>query len=54
MPLFDYECQKCGKKFSEVVKITRKSNPKCPKCKSRKTKKIITGAPKIMGASKKS
>ena len=32
MPLFEYECRKCGHQFEALVVGTRK--PACPQCKS--------------------
>ncbi|MBP1636596.1 MAG: uncharacterized protein H6Q10_3170 [Acidobacteria bacterium] len=32
MPLFEYECRKCGHQFEALVVGTRK--PACPRCKS--------------------
>jgi putative FmdB family regulatory protein len=54
MPIFDYECTKCGHKFIEVVELNSQKNPMCPKCGSKKTKKIFTAIPKITGLTKKS
>jgi putative FmdB family regulatory protein len=32
MPLFEYECRKCGHQFEALVVASR--TPACPKCKS--------------------
>jgi putative FmdB family regulatory protein len=32
MPIYEYRCPKCGKRFSELVKISSQSRPTCPKC----------------------
>jgi putative FmdB family regulatory protein len=36
MPTYDYECKKCGKKFSQITTISQheKEKPRCPKCSS--------------------
>jgi putative FmdB family regulatory protein len=30
MPLYDFKCRQCGKKFEELVKLGE--TPECPKC----------------------
>lgn len=36
MPTYEYTCKKCGKKFSEVLRISEheKKKVRCPKCQS--------------------
>ncbi|PKN17278.1 MAG: FmdB family transcriptional regulator [Deltaproteobacteria bacterium HGW-Deltaproteobacteria-6] len=43
MPIYEYQCDKCKKQF-EVVTLSLSEKPKavCPKCKSKKTSKIIS------------
>jgi putative FmdB family regulatory protein len=43
MPVYEYVCQNCGKKFAEVMTITQLSKKKvqCPKCSSQKVAKVI-------------
>lgn len=45
MPLFEYECRKCGHQFEALVIGTRK--PVCPKCKSddldKRVSRVSTG-----------
>jgi putative FmdB family regulatory protein len=43
MPLYEYSCRKCGKKFSEVLTIKEHEKKKiqCPKCQSSEVQKII-------------
>ncbi len=40
MPLFEYECRKCGHQFEALVVGTRK--PACPKCKSEDLEKKVS------------
>ena len=43
MPLFEYRCDKCGKRFTFLVGVTAdKSKPSCPKCGGRKITKLIS------------
>ena len=42
MPIYEFKCKECNNMFSELRKIGKFSNVKCPKCKSRKVKKIIS------------
>ncbi|MBI3406627.1 MAG: zinc ribbon domain-containing protein [Acidobacteria bacterium] len=32
MPLYEYECAKCGKRFEKIEKVTAPVRQKCPKC----------------------
>ena len=40
MPLFEYECRKCGHQFEALVIGTKK--PLCPKCKSEELEKRVS------------
>lgn len=40
MPLFEYECRKCGHQFEALVIGTKK--PVCPKCKSEELEKRVS------------
>lgn len=40
MPLFEYECRKCGHEFEALVIGTKK--PVCPKCKSEELEKRVS------------
>lgn len=42
MPTFDFECKKCGHRFSEFVSIKNKDKVRCPKC-GEDVKQLITG-----------
>lgn len=54
MPIYEFECEKCGHRFEEVVfKNTEKVI--CPDCGAEKVKKLmssgsfVTGGPIVMG-----
>jgi putative FmdB family regulatory protein len=45
MPTYDYECPKCGHRFEKFQEISAKPLKTCPKCKSRRLRRLIgTGA----------
>lgn len=43
MPLYEYICKKCDKKFAEVLTFKEHDSKKlqCPKCKSKDLEKVI-------------
>lgn len=43
MPLYEYICKKCRKKFSEILTISEheKKKVKCPKCKSEDLSHVV-------------
>ncbi len=43
MPVYDYKCDKCGHRFSQMVTIEERKNVSCPECRSKEVKQIITG-----------
>lgn len=45
MPVYEYRCGACRKKFSLKMAVSEleKRRPKCPKCGSRKIEKLVTG-----------
>ncbi|MHB8170826.1 MAG: FmdB family zinc ribbon protein [Thermincolia bacterium] len=42
MPTYDYQCEKCSRKFSELVKYEERDEVLCPECKE-KAKRLISG-----------
>ena len=43
MPLYEYQCKKCKKKFEKLVSISESGNPvKCPDCDSEETEKLLS------------
>lgn len=45
MPLYDYRCEGCRKSFSVHLTMAEydKGKVKCPKCRSAKVKRVISG-----------
>lgn len=43
MPIYDYKCNKCGHRFSQMNSIKDRNNASCPKCKSKEVKLVIAG-----------
>lgn len=48
MPMYDYECHKCGHKFEELVFSSAVPDEEivCPKCRERKSRRLLS-APSI-------
>ena len=43
MPIFEYECGRCGRMSSQVVLGSeKKSRPACPHCGSTRTKRVMS------------
>jgi putative FmdB family regulatory protein len=42
MPIYEYECKKCGKDFEALVAMSAKDNPACPTCRSVNVKKKMS------------
>ena len=40
MPLYEYECKKCGHRFEEIQQFSDPPIKKCPKCKKGRVKKL--------------
>jgi putative FmdB family regulatory protein len=47
MPLFEYECRGCGRKFEAFVTADRK--PACPACQGAELRKLLS-SPGMVGA----
>ncbi len=47
MPIFEYECQECGRRFEQFVTATRKAT--CPQCHSETLKKLVSAVGPIGG-----
>lgn len=44
MPTYDYQCQKCEFEFEREQRITEDPIKTCPKCKSRKAKRLLSAS----------
>ncbi len=46
MPTYEFDCEKCGNKFTLIITMREyekeKDRFRCPKCKSRKVKQILS------------
>ncbi len=42
MPLFEFECKKCGTRFEKLIFASDKDKITCPKCGSEETKKLLS------------
>ena len=43
MPTYEYACEACGHKFEEFQSIKAKPTTRCPVCKKKKVKRLISG-----------
>lgn len=42
MPIYDFRCKDCGKKFTVMVGISDRDKVSCPECKSGKVEQLIS------------
>jgi putative FmdB family regulatory protein len=46
MPTYEYNCEKCGNRFSTILSLREyekeKERMRCPKCKSKKVKQLLS------------
>ena len=44
MPIYEYECEKCGKRYEhlETSEATRDGAPECPECGDRGAKRVFS------------
>jgi len=45
MPIYEFQCQKCGYKFEQLVLGHEK--PRCPKCQSLRLKKFFSAPSRV-------
>ncbi len=42
MPIYEFFCEKCDHRFEELVLLSDKKKPACPKCGNKKVKKLMS------------
>ncbi|NLW90628.1 MAG: zinc ribbon domain-containing protein [Syntrophomonadaceae bacterium] len=42
MPIFDFQCQECGRKFDLMISNADKAKATCPECKSNNIKQMLS------------
>jgi len=42
MPIYEFECRKCGAKFEELLRSSDSSGVTCPKCGTNKIKRLMS------------
>ena len=50
MPLYEYECKKCGHRFEKIQKFSDKPMKKCPDCGGRVEQTISAPAVQFKGS----
>jgi putative FmdB family regulatory protein len=43
MPTYEYQCEACNHAFEEIQSFNEPPVEKCPKCKKKKVKRLISG-----------
>lgn len=50
MPLFEFRCARCSKRFAQLIGVTADSSePACPKCGSRDVDRLISRFSRLRG-----
>ncbi|MEF2146213.1 MAG: zinc ribbon domain-containing protein [Desulfovibrionaceae bacterium] len=52
MPIHEYHCKACGKRFEEIVQSDEK-NPRCPLCGGAQTKRMLSAPSALSGKEKR-
>jgi putative FmdB family regulatory protein len=42
MPLFEYECRDCGKRFDRLVGASEADDAPCPRCGAHEVRRLIS------------
>ncbi|MCZ2154439.1 MAG: zinc ribbon domain-containing protein [Bryobacterales bacterium] len=44
MPIYEYRCLHCGRKFEKIRRVSERDQPaECPECKSKETAPQVSG-----------
>lgn len=50
MPLYEYECVKCGHRFEKIEPVSASTTKKCPKCGAKAERQIAAPAIQFKGS----
>ena len=50
MPLYEYECRKCGHRFEKIEKVNDATRRKCPRCKGTAERLVASPAIQFKGS----
>ncbi len=50
MPLYEYECEKCGERFEKIEKFTAPHTKTCPKCGGKAERRLAPSAIQFKGS----
>jgi putative FmdB family regulatory protein len=50
LPLYEYKCAKCGKRFEKIESLSAPERQKCPKCGGRAERQIAAPAIQFKGS----
>jgi putative FmdB family regulatory protein len=42
MPIFEFECSKCGYQFEELVRRSGQNGVSCPKCRGKRLRRMMS------------
>ncbi len=51
MPIYEFNCNKCGEEFEEIVGMSDKETPPCPKCGGKDTERMMSSFSSRLGGS---
>ncbi|MGI6406717.1 MAG: FmdB family zinc ribbon protein [Syntrophaceticus sp.] len=51
MPTYDFECKKCGNRFSLFTTVSGRLKAVCPSCQSGNLQQLFTGVAFVKGSS---
>ena len=50
MPLYEYKCVKCGRRFERIEKLSAPTTQKCPKCGKKAERQLSSPAIQFKGS----